>query len=125
LSKSRILIVDDDEDLCDELAEALDEAGYHTEYASEAVKAQKLVSENRYDIVLLDYKMPDPGGVGVLRTLKAQTAKTKVLIISGRPFVENLLEEAGLIDFVGAVVPKPIAFEVLLDAIRKVVTPEP
>jgi DNA-binding NtrC family response regulator len=118
LGKNRILIVDDDTDLCEELSDALEEEGYSTEYTSEAAEAERLIAENGYDVLLLDYKMPGSGGVGVLKTIKARKLKIRVLIISGRPFVENLLKEAGVIDAVSAIIPKPIGFEALLEVIR-------
>jgi DNA-binding response OmpR family regulator len=88
------------------------------EYASDAAEAERILKEGRYDILLLDYKMPGLGGIGVLKMMRAEGVRMKVLIISGRPFVEASLRQEGLLDMVSAVIPKPIEFEALLKAIE-------
>ena len=118
MSSGRVLVIDDDRDLCEELSEALEEEGYSANAAWDVDRAKDLIVQNGYDVILLDYKMPGDGGIGILRTLKAEKIRAKVLLISGRPFVEDLLREAGLIDTVSAIIPKPIAFETLLEVIR-------
>jgi two-component system OmpR family response regulator len=118
LSSGRILVIDDDRDLCEELSDALGEEGYSTEAAWDVARAKDLIIENGYDVVLLDFKMPGDGGIGILRIMKEKKIQAKVLLISGRPFVEDLLKEAGLLDAVSVIIPKPIAFETLLEAIR-------
>jgi DNA-binding NtrC family response regulator len=123
LGKYRILIVDDDVDLCEELSDALEQEGYCAEFTPDPAEAERLVAEDGYDMLLLDYKMPGLGGTGVLKTMKSRKAKTRVLVVSGRPFVESLLKEAGVLDAVSVIVPKPIRFEALLEIIRS--TKEP
>ena len=117
MSSGRVLVIDDDRDLCGELLDALEEEGYSASAAWDIARAKDLIAENGYDVILLDYKMPGDGRIGILRILKEKKIQAKVLLISGRPFVEDLLREAGLLDAVSAIIPKPIAFETLLEAI--------
>jgi two-component system OmpR family response regulator len=118
MTAKRILIVDDDVDLCEELADALSEEGYDTGHTSDVAEAKRRIREDRYDILLLDYKMPGPGGIGILRAMRAENVVMTVLVISGRPFIEDELEKQGLHDMVRGILHKPVAFADLLEAIR-------
>jgi len=69
---AKILIVDDDQDLCDELSEVLSDNGYLVETASNGMDGQACIKKNRYHVILLDYRMPGLSGVDVLKFIKKQ-----------------------------------------------------
>ncbi|NTV29990.1 MAG: response regulator, partial [Candidatus Omnitrophica bacterium] len=81
----KILIIDDDKELCEELVEFLQAEGYAAECASDSIDGEKLVRSKKYDMVLLDYKMPVLTGVDLLKRLKADNIRERIFIISGRP----------------------------------------
>jgi len=60
--KKKILIVDDDEEFCEEMSEILADEGYYVEQLFKGVKVIKLLKENKYDLVFLDMKMPGISG---------------------------------------------------------------
>ena len=67
----RVLVVDDEPDVADMIAEVLEEAGYATRSCNRARAALDLLAEGeRFDAVLSDIKMPDMGGAGFLDELE-------------------------------------------------------
>ncbi len=62
MKSKRVLIVDDDEDICSNIKDILDDLGYQTDIAHNGRSALDLVDANRYDVVLLDYSMPGMDG---------------------------------------------------------------
>ncbi|PHQ32252.1 response regulator [Rhodopirellula bahusiensis] len=62
MSSKRVLIVDDDEDICSNIKDILDDLGYQTDIAHDGPSALNLVDANCYDVALLDYSMPGMDG---------------------------------------------------------------
>lgn len=119
MKNKNILIIDDDIELCEELNEALNAEGFSSEYVNDPFLGEKLIRNRSYDILILDYKMPGLKGADLLKIMKSENIKKKVFIISGRPFIENLLEEESLNEIVKGVITKPINFEFLLEFLHK------
>ena len=116
--KDRILIIDDDEDLCEGLSFILREDGYHVMSASTAVRGTELIDKHLFHIALLDYKMPRMTGVDLLKRIKAKNPETKVFIVSGKPFMRDLLKKEKISHLVEGVITKPFTENELLAAIR-------
>lgn len=114
----RVIIVDDDKELCEELAELFNDEGFSVDYAFTHGRAKELLLANAYDVLLLDFKMPQLSGIDFLEELKEDLKETKVFIISGSPIVNNLLAERGLSGSVAEVFAKPFSAESLLEKIR-------
>jgi DNA-binding response OmpR family regulator len=81
-SAHRILLVDDEEDICLNLGDILSEQGYEVDYATSGPAALELVKRRVYDIALLDLKMPGMSGVELYRELKKLSAGTVALIVT-------------------------------------------
>lgn len=81
----RILVVDDDRDLCDLLSDFLVEEGYDVTRAYTGQDAIDSARHSRPDAVLLDLQLPDVSGVTVGRALReaASTRDVPIVIISG------------------------------------------
>ncbi len=62
MTAKRVLIVDDNEDICVNFRDILDELGYDADTAHDGPAALVLVSANKYDVVVLDYQMPGMDG---------------------------------------------------------------
>lgn len=118
MPSKNILIVDDDMEFCDELAEALKEEGYCPECVSDPVKGEGLIMNGAYNTVLLDYKMPFLTGIDILKKLKAKNIKRRIFIVTGRPFVDQMLRKEKLQDMISGVISKPVNFEELLQEIK-------
>ena len=118
-----ILIVDDDENLCSVLSEELNEIGYITSYVTGADDAIKFVEEgNKIDLILLDLKMPGKDGFFVLKHLKENNAKIKVIVLTAYADVKSAIDSArlGATDFIS----KPYDLDELIITIRKVLQKE-
>lgn len=85
----RLLIIEDDEELCEEMADILRDKGYSVDVAFDGVIGDKILSENQYDLILLDIKIPGMNGLDVLRSAKAKRENLKVIIMSGRPLAKK------------------------------------
>jgi DNA-binding response OmpR family regulator len=114
----KILIVDDDAGLADEMADILRDSGYCVESAFDSILGFKLIHENIYDIYLLDYKMTGLNGVDLLKKARERNNNSTVIIISGKPSIELLLQEERVDDLVDGVIKKPFTAEVLLGTIQ-------
>jgi CheY-like chemotaxis protein len=64
-----ILLVDDDVDICANMADILADLGYHVDVAHEGMTALELVRRRPYDVALLDFRMPGMDGVTLCREI--------------------------------------------------------
>lgn len=114
----KILLVDDDSELCEEMEEVLEAEGYSVETACDGKNAENLIKNNIYDVVLLDFKIPGLNGIDILKKVKETKPATRVFIITGKPFIEKHLEEEKLTDFVAGYMNKPFEVEKLIEKIK-------
>ena len=82
--KGNILIVDDEEFVCDILRQALSSVGHNVVIANNGEAAVELVRRNHFDIFFLNLTMPGKNGLSVLREIKILDPSSVVVIISGR-----------------------------------------
>lgn len=114
----RILIIEDDAELCQEISEILTDEGYLVETASDGDKGKAYLSKNVYHAAVLDYKMPSSTGIDVLKFIKENNLKLKVFVISGKPFIEKLIKDEQLSDIVTCVIGKPFSIQILLNQLK-------
>ncbi|MBA7509858.1 Response regulator MprA [subsurface metagenome] len=124
--KKRILVLDDDEELCEEIAEILIDEGYHVTTAFDGLTGKRLVEKYNYDILILDVKMPGLSGLDILEGIKGQNKELKVIILTGRPLSKELQEgiickdkEENILRLAEGIVSKPFDIEVLLNKIKE------
>jgi two-component system response regulator HydG len=82
-SPVRLLVVDDDEEHADTLADALELDGYACKVASSGREALAALAEESWDAVLTDLKMPDVSGLEVLAEAVVRAPEVPVLVITG------------------------------------------
>ena len=90
--KIRVLLVDDEKDFIDVLAERLEARDFTTSKAYSGDEAMGLVREKDVDVVLLDVQMPGKDGVTVLREIKAFNPLVEVIMLTGHSTVESAVE---------------------------------
>jgi DNA-binding response OmpR family regulator len=78
-----ILIVDDDKSICEFVSEGLYRDGYASDIALTADEAISKFQQKRFDIVLLDIKLPDESGIELLKKFQAHSKDTKAIMITG------------------------------------------
>ena len=121
MTKQRILIIDDDVELCEGMAEFLQGEGYCVQYASDASTAEGLIESHQFDVALLDFKMSNLTGIDILKKIRSKDSKMRIFIVSGRPFIEKLLEEEKMAHLVDGIISKPFKTDVLLEKISEAV----
>lgn len=112
----RILIVEDEIDLCDSIAEGLQIDGYAVDTCYDGTEAYELITTETYDLVVLDLNLPGMDGMDVLSKVRKQDKNTKILILSARSTVTDKVTglDSGANDFLA----KPFDFEELEARIR-------
>lgn len=82
-STNRLLVVDDQPDLCEFIVEAASALGFETCSATEADQFRRVVLEFRPTVVVMDLQMPGADGIELLRYLAKQGSRAQVLVASG------------------------------------------
>ena len=123
MAKKKILIVDDDVELGEEMAEILESEGYSAEAVSDGHQVSRLVRGKTYDLFLLDYKMKELSGVDVLKTILRTRPGAAALFVSGKPGLVALLKEEGLLGAVRGVIGKPFDPALLLAKVKSCLAP--
>lgn len=118
--KSRILVVDDEEALRTVLSSELISAGYEVSTASDGDDAISIIQNKKFDLVLLDIKMPKVDGFEVLKFIKKGFPAIKVIMLTGFADLKNAIESKkhGAEDFVS----KPYDLVDLLTTIERVLS---
>jgi len=113
--KQHILIVDDDESVCQTLSAILQSEGYQTTTATTAKEALEKNTQF-FNIALLDIKLPDMDGIKLLERLQETTPKMIKIMITGYPSLENAVKSLNL--GAGSYIMKPIDPAELLNTIK-------
>jgi two-component system copper resistance phosphate regulon response regulator CusR len=112
----RLLLVEDEQDIQAFLRRSLEEAGYQVDAAPNAATAERLATENGYDILVVDLGLPDRDGISLILRLRQIGVKAPVLILSARRSVDDRVRglEQGGDDYLT----KPFALAELLARLR-------
>ncbi len=116
MEKGRILVVDDDRDICETIRLILDLKDYGADVAYDGFQALDAIGKEKYDAVLLDIKMPLMNGVETLKKIKEIEPGLPVIMNSAYA-VEDLIKEA-LREGAFAALKKPIDFDLLFETIN-------
>ncbi|HWE73792.1 MAG TPA: response regulator [Stellaceae bacterium] len=81
---AKILVVDDEPDVASEWATALRLAGHDVQVANNSADALELSKANPFDLVVLDFIMPDMTGIDLLNKIRKHNAFVRSIIISGQ-----------------------------------------
>jgi two-component system, NtrC family, response regulator HydG len=113
--RARILVVDDDPDICRNLSDILTDLGFHVDCAQNGRGALELVSRQPYDVALLDLKMPGMDGLTLYREIKKHRAGTVTLLVTA--YATPATAEEALAAGAWKVIPKPVDFDKLLSIV--------
>lgn len=97
----RLLIVEDEKQLCDTIAKSLYAAGYEVDTCYDGDEALDYVLTEEYDLIVLDLNLPGRDGMEILRELRQDNDETKVIILSARSQIADKVEglDAGANDY--------------------------
>jgi two-component system copper resistance phosphate regulon response regulator CusR len=112
----RILVVEDEQEIADFVVRGLREEGFTVEQASDGEAAWHAMRGGNWDVVLLDWWLPGPDGLTLLRRFRQAGHDTPVLFLTARDAVSDLVRglDSGADDYVC----KPFVFEELLARVR-------
>ena len=115
--KPRILIIEDEKLIRWSLRQRFSEEGYQVDDAENATEGLDKLSRATYDLVMLDYKLPDLSGLDVLRRIREDDQDIVVLIMTAYSSVENAVEamRLGAYDYVS----KPFKMDALMLTVNK------
>ena len=113
---SKVLLVDDEKEFIDTLAERLDTRGIRSKVVYSGEEALPVIKEDPPEVVLLDLKMPGMDGMEVLRKIKHEHPMTEVIIYTGHggDVEKELSRELGVF----AYLQKPVDIGVLIDTMK-------
>lgn len=108
----RILIIEDEVTLNKMLAEGLKEFGYQSDVVETLKDGEYYLDIRNYDLVLMDWMLPDGNSVDIIGEIKTKTPKTVVVVLSARDDNESEIEalRSGADDYIR----KPFDFDVLI-----------
>ena len=87
-----VLIVDDEQPICELLCEVLGEQGYLCQSVNSGDEALALLKEKEFDLALLDIKMPGMSGIDLLGTISASYRNTSVLMTTAVNDMNTVVE---------------------------------
>jgi len=116
-NKIKLLIVDDEVKFLDSIAQRLELRGFDVTKAKSGQEAIEAAGTGKFDLALLDLKMPGMDGTQVLEILKKEHKYLEVIILTGHGSVDSAVECTKLGAF--SYLPKPYELDMLLEKIKE------
>jgi DNA-binding response OmpR family regulator len=127
----KILIVEDDVDMCNELKEALEDLKYQVHLAFDGLSGRKIIVKNKFDIIILDLKIPKFDGYQILDYISKNNITSKVIVITARMKIhyediikqnqEQEKEENDLLKKADSILIKPFKLTELINKIKTII----
>jgi DNA-binding NtrC family response regulator len=91
-SPYQVLVLDDEEVVCERLKAHLDKKGYEVETFTGSQAAIDRMAQKAFDVVITDVKMEGPSGLDVLHFVRRESPGTQVIVITGYGSIEAIRE---------------------------------
>jgi signal transduction histidine kinase len=115
-----ILVVDDDEGVCELLTMALTQAGFHVTSSKNGKHAIQLIQEKegRFDLVFLDLMLPGASGVEIIKHIRQLKKPSEIVVITAYPNSDMLFE--GMATGPLTIIAKPFNTDSVIELARKI-----
>lgn len=112
----KILIIDDEKNICSAIRGILEDEGYDCDYSLNYADGYKKLQDNKFDVLFLDIWLPDIDGIEGLKEVKRHFPETEVIMISGHGTIETAVDTIryGAYDFLE----KPLSLERIVMIIK-------
>ena len=119
LNIENVLIVDDEAVIRNSVTRALADRGIKAAAVSNGLEALKIIKEQRFDLALLDIKMPDMDGLSLLKEIKSTIPELTVIMITGYPTIDTAVHciKLGAVDYLV----KPFQLHDLEASLKKII----
>jgi DNA-binding NtrC family response regulator len=117
VEQTRILVIDDDENITKVVAAILKDQGYAIDIANTGNEAILKTRSNHYDVMLVDIRLPDMEGTEVITKIKDTTPKIRKIIVTGYPTLQNAVTAVNR--GADAYIIKPFDVEKMLTTIKE------
>ena len=114
--RARILVVDD-ESIRNTMKAILKDEGYIVDSAATGSDAIQKTKETSYNVALIDIRLPDMDGVELLKRMKDAVPRTRKIIVTGYPSMQNAI--TALNKNADAYLIKPVDLEKLLNTVKE------
>lgn len=116
-STARILVIDDDQSIRETFAAILQDKGYSVDLAENGYEAIQKSEQTTYNVALIDVRLPDMEGTVLLPKLKERMPKTRKIMVTGFPSLNNAI--TSLNQKADAYIVKPVDIDQLLATIKE------
>ena len=117
MEQTRVLIVDDEEELIAALVERFELRGIEAVGVTRGKEAVRLIQDNGFDVVVLDVKMPGIDGFEIMRQMKIIKEDLPIILITGHDCRDG--EEKLLMQMAFDCLIKPVNIDILIDKVRE------
>jgi DNA-binding response OmpR family regulator len=125
--RKKILLIDDDQELCDEVSEILEDIDYFVDKVYVGWEGRRRAEEDNYDVILLDLKIPGDG-FRILKNIKEKNPENKVIVVTANPIAKKEIykvenngnEKLQILKLADGIVNKPFDIENLIIKISEI-----
>ena len=123
MSKPRILVVDDEQDIRELLRLAFEARGWSVREADALGMAFRLLADDSYDLCVTDLRLPDGNGIELVERMSRELPNLPVIVITAYGSIETAVKalKAGAFDFVS----KPIDTDILRNIVQHALRRKP
>jgi DNA-binding response OmpR family regulator len=117
--EGRVLVIEDDASLARSIVDGLSDEGFTVAHAADGNAARDALRGGEWDLVILDWWLPGPDGLAILKGHRRESGTTPVIFLTARDAVSDRVRglDAGADDYLC----KPFAFEELLARARALI----
>ncbi len=115
--RARILVVDDDPDMCEFLVTLMTRNGFDAEGLTDSTKAIGALQDGAFHLLILDMLMEGMSGTELLEQIRKMDRDLSVIVVTGYPSIENVI--TSLKHQAADYVRKPVEPEALLESVKR------